>query len=71
MAPGLQQLIDEVGPFAQLPALSPNGEELLYTQEIKGRFQIFKLGMNSGVRTQLTNTVGLSPLQANFWWRLV
>ena len=52
---GLKQLIDEAGPYAQYPALSPNGEKVLYTQEINGDFQIFKLNLNSGVRTQLTH----------------
>ena len=52
---GLQQLVKEAGPYAIYPALSPNGNELLYTQEINGDFQIFKLDVNSGVRTQLTH----------------
>ena len=52
---GLQQLVKEAGPYAQYPALSPDGEEVLYTQKIKGDFQIFKLNLNSGVRTQLTH----------------
>ena len=54
----LQQLIEEAGPYAQDPALSPNGEEVLYTQEINGQFQIFKLDLNSGIRTQLTHIAG-------------
>ena len=61
----LQQLIEEDGPYAQSPALSPNGGEVLYTQEINDRFQIFKLDINNGVRTQLTHAVGLSLFQAN------
>ncbi len=52
---GFQQLVEEAGPYAQSPALSPHGEEVLYTQEINGDFQIFKLNLNSGVRTQLTH----------------
>ena len=52
----LQQLIEEAGPYAQYPALSPNGDAVLYTQEINGDFQIFKLDLNSRVRTQLTHT---------------
>ncbi len=52
---GLQQLIDEAGPKAQYPELSPNGEEVLYTQEINGQFQIFKIDVNSKVQTQLTH----------------
>ena len=53
---GLQQLIEEAGPYAQYPALSPDGTEVLYTREINGDFQIFKLDLNSGVRAQLTHT---------------
>ncbi len=52
---GLQQLIDEAGPKAQYPELSPNGEEVLYTQEINGQFQIFKIDVNSKIQTQLTH----------------
>ena len=60
---GLQQLVDEAGPKAVNPELSPNGKEVLYTQEIKGALQIFKLDINSGVRTQLTHIGGI--FQAN------
>ena len=52
---GLQQLIEEAGPYAQYPELSPDGNEVLYTREINGDFQIFKLDLNSGIRTQLTH----------------
>ena len=52
---GLQQLVDKAGPKAQYPELSPNGEEVLYTQEINGQFQIFKIDVNSKVQTQLTH----------------
>ena len=52
---GLQQLVDEVGPMAEYPELSPSGDEVLYTQEINGRLQIFKVDINTGVRTQLTH----------------
>ena len=61
---GLQQLINEAGPRAQYPALSPNGDKLLYTQAINGRLQLFKLDVNSGIRTQLTH-VG-RVFKANF-----
>lgn len=60
---GLQQLVAEAGPYAQYPAFSPNGAEVLYTQEIKGQFQVFKVGVNSGIRTQLTHIGQI--LQAN------
>ena len=51
----LRQLVDEDGSKAWSPELSPNGDELLYTQFINGQNQIFKVNLNSGVRTQLTN----------------
>ena len=60
---GLQQLVDEAGPMAENPELSPNGKEILYTQKIKGSLQIFKLNISSGVRTQLTHIGGI--FQAN------
>ena len=53
-----KQLIAEAGPKASRPAISPNGEEVLYTQEINGQFQILKLDPNSGIRTQLTHIAG-------------
>ena len=52
---GLQQLVGEDGPDASTPILSPDGLEVVYTQEINGQFQIFKIDINSGVRTQLTH----------------
>ncbi len=51
----LRQLVGEAGPKAQYPALSPNGDTVLYTQEINGEFQILKLDINSDVQTQLTH----------------
>lgn len=60
----LRQLVEEAGPYTQYPELSPNGEEVLYTQEINGRLQIFKVDVNSGVLTQLTH-VGM-PRFGNF-----
>ena len=51
----LRQLVGEAGPQAWYPALSPNGDTVLYTQEINGEFQILKLNINSGVQTQLTH----------------
>ena len=52
---GLQPLVKEDGPDALTPVLSPDGSEVIYTQEINGQFQIFKIDINSGVRTQLTH----------------
>ena len=52
---GLRQLVEEAGPYAQYPALSPDGSEVVYTQEINGQLQIFKIDVNSQIRTQLTH----------------
>ena len=35
---GLKQLVEEAGPYAQYPELSPNGAEVLYTRKINGQF---------------------------------
>ena len=59
---GLKQLVDEAGSEAWSPVLSPNGEEVLYTQKTKGRNQIFKVNVNSGIRTQLTDSKGRPKL---------
>ena len=55
---GLRQLVDDAGPQADPSALSPDGSAVLYTQKINEQAQIFKLDMNSGVRTQLTHIAG-------------
>ena len=55
---GLQQLVEEAGSYAWAPELSPNGDEVLYTKKINERSQIFKVDVNSGIRTQLTHIVG-------------
>ena len=63
---GLKQLVPEDGQAALYPAVSPNGEEVLYTQQIngrRGRFQVFKVNVNSKIRTQLTHIGNI--LQAN------
>lgn len=52
---GLKQLIPEDGQEAQASALSPNGSEVIYIQEINNQRQLFKIDVNSGVRTQLTH----------------
>lgn len=56
---GLKQLVEEAGSDAWDPAVSSNGEEVLYTQETNGWNQIFKVDVNSGVRTQLTHIGGI------------
>ena len=63
---GLKQLVPEDGQEAWSPALSPSGDEVLYTQQMngrKGKFQVFKVDVNSGIRTQLTHIGDI--LQAN------
>ena len=62
---GLRQLIEEDGSRASASALSPDGSEVLYTQEINGHRQIFKIDINSGVRTQLTHIAGPFPQKTN------
>ena len=52
---GLQQLVDEAGPYARHPTFSPDGHQVLYTQEANGFLHIFKIDLNSGIRTQLTH----------------
>ncbi len=54
---GLRQLVEEAGRHAQYPELSPDGSEVLYTQGF-ATFYIFKVDVNSGIRTQLTRTGG-------------
>ena len=65
---GLKQLVPEAGQAARYPAVSPNGEEVLYTQQMNGRngrFHIFKVDVNNGTRTQLTHIAGM-PRFGNF-----
>ncbi len=54
---GLQQLVDEAGPYAWSPELSPDGQEVLYTQAINGAHQILKIDVNSGIQIQLTDNI--------------
>ena len=54
---GFQQVVDEAGPFAWSPELSPDGEKILYTQAIKGPYQIFKIDVHSGIQIPLTDKI--------------
>ena len=54
---GFQQVVDEAGPFAWSPELSPDGEKILYTQAIKGPYQIFKIDVHSGIKIPLTDKI--------------
>lgn len=64
----LQQLVSEAGPKAVNPVLSPDGNELLYTQEINGRQQIFKLDINNDIQRQLTHVGHLYQANASTDW---
>ena len=63
---GLKQLIPEDGQEASASALSPNGDEVIYTQEINNQRQLFKIDVNSGVRTQLTH-IGRKNIGADWF----
>ena len=53
---GLQQVIPEGIGIEGSPVWSPRGDELLYTQYIKGeKRQIFKVGLDGGEPVRLTN----------------
>ena len=49
-----RQIVPEEGPPAREPAWSPLGDELLYSQEVENQYQIFKISINGGRPTQLT-----------------
>lgn len=52
----LQQVLPEGVGIEGSPVWSPRGDELLYTQYIKGKqMQIFKVGLDRGVPVQLTD----------------
>lgn len=53
---GLQQIAPEGVGMKSSPVWSPRGDELLYTQYIKGKqMQIFKVGLGGGEPVQLTD----------------
>ena len=62
----LRQLVGEAGPEAEYPALSPSGNEVLYTQHVNGFLQIFKVDVNTGIRTQLTH-IGVRNLGGDWF----
>ncbi|MCY3722139.1 MAG: hypothetical protein OXG97_07945 [Candidatus Poribacteria bacterium] len=59
----VQQIVDEDGPQATNPAWAPQADEVLYTQMIDRRLQIFKIDVTSHIRVQLTHIGDI--LQAN------
>ena len=62
---GLRQIVDEAGSKATDPVWSPRGDALIYTQEIEGYLQLFKIDLHSRIPIQLTHVVGLARFQAN------
>ena len=68
MAQISNNLSSEAGPKAVNPVLSPDGNELLYTQEINGRQQIFKLDINNDIQRQLTHVGHLYQANASTDW---
>ncbi len=67
-----QQIVSEEGPPAFEPVWSPFGDELLYTQKIKNRAQIFKIPVEGGKSEQLTDTDGSHNYTADWFdpWAL-
>ena len=59
----LRQIVAEDGPQAIYPAWASGADEVLYTQMIDRRLQIFRIDVNSRIRVQLTH-IG-NVLQAN------
>lgn len=59
----LEQIVDEDGPQATFPAWASQADEVLYTQMINRRLQIFKIDVTSRIRVQLTH-IG-NVIQAN------
>ena len=62
---GIEQVVAEAGPKAAHPAWSPQGDALLYQQEIGGQLQLFKIDVVHRVPIQLTQAVALDTYQAN------
>ena len=62
---GIEQVVAEAGPKAAHPAWSPQGDALLYQQEIGGQLQLFKIDVVHRVPTQLTQAVVFDTYQAN------
>ena len=50
----LRQLVSEKGPDALRPTWSPQGDEIIYQQEVRGTTQLFKIDVRSRAKAQLT-----------------
>ncbi len=62
---GIERVVAEAGPKAAHPVWSPQGDALLYQQEIGGQLQLFKIDVVHRVPTQLTQAVAFDTYQAN------
>ncbi|MYB01031.1 hypothetical protein F4X90_15355 [Candidatus Poribacteria bacterium] len=51
----LRKLVSEKGPDALRPTWSPDGDEIIYQQEVRGFTQLFKIDVRSRAKTQLTH----------------
>ena len=52
----LEQIVDEAGPEAIWPSWSPDGTKLIYNQQVRGYFQLFKINLVNHIIEQLTHT---------------
>lgn len=64
----VQQIVNEAGPKARNPVWSPLGNEIVYTQEIDGHLQLFKVDLESQVVTQLTHIGEIYQANASADW---
>ena len=53
---GLDQIVDEAGQEVIWPTWSPDGTELIYTQEIRGHLQLLKIDLVDRIPEQLTHS---------------
>ena len=51
----LRKLVSEKGPDALRPTWSPQGDEIIYQQEVRGFTQLFKIDVRTRAKTQLTH----------------
>lgn len=64
----VQQVVNEAGPKAKNSVWSPRGDEIVYTQEIDGHLQLFKVDLGSRVVTQLTHIGAAYQANASADW---
>lgn len=64
----VQQIVKEAGPKARDPVWSPLGDTIVYTQEIDGHLQLFKIDLGSRAVTQLTHIGAAYQANASADW---